>query len=478
MLSFCCLPCLFCFFCCYFQRLNLCAWDITWYPTNRTLWYVNQKPIRLRGRTVPDYIVMDDMLIFCCLPCIFCCFYCYFRWQNLYSRDITWCPRTRNLWSLNQFSLTTLFCCFYCYFCWLNLYSRDITSYPMTENFWSVNQKPTRLRRTTVPDYIVIDDMLIFCCLDCLYCCFYFHFLLMNLCSWDITWYPTTRKIWSVNWKPTSLRGTTLPDYIVIDDMLIFGCLPCLFCCFYCHFLWINLYSWDITWYPTTGNLWSVNQKPTRLRWTTVPDYIVIHDMLIFCCLPCLFCCFHCYFRWLNLYSWDITWYPTTRNLWSLNQFSQTILFCCFYCHFCGLNLYSRDITWYPMTENLWSVNQKPTRLRRTTVPDYIVIDDMLIFCCLDCLYCCFYFHFLLMNLYSWDITWYPATRKIWSVNWKPMSLRGTTLPDHIVIDAMLIFCYLPCLFCSFYCDFLSINLYSWDITWYPTTGNFWSLNQ
>ena len=60
--------------------------------------------------------------------------------------------------------------------------------------------------------------------------------------------------------------------------------------CFDCYFPWRNLYWWDITWYPTTGNLWCVNQKPMRLRGTTVPDYIVIDDMLNFCCLPCLLC--------------------------------------------------------------------------------------------------------------------------------------------------------------------------------------------
>ena len=325
---------------------------------------------------------------------------------------------TRNLWSLNQFSLTILFCCFYCYFCGLNLYSRDITWYPTTENLWSVNQKPLRL------------------------------------------------------------RGTTVPDCIVIDDMLIFCCLPGLFCTFDCYFRWMSLYSWDITWHPTTGNLRSLNQKLTRLRGTTVPDYIFIDEMLIFFCLSWIFCCCYCYFRWLNLYSWDITWYPTTRNLWSVNQFSLTILFCCFCCYFCWLNLYSRDITWYPTTENLWSVNQKPTRLRWTTVPGYIVIDDMLIFCCLPCLFCFFYCYFHGLNLCSWDITWYPTFRNLWSVNQKPMRLRGTTVPDCIVIDAMLIFSCLPCLLCCFDCYFRWLSLYSWDITWHPTTGNLWSVNQ
>ena len=334
------------------------------------------------------------------------------------------------------------------------------------------------LRRTILPDYIVIDAILIFCCLPCWFCCFYCHFLWMNLYSRDITWYPTTGNLWSVNQKPTGLKATTLLDYMVTDDMLIFCCLPCIFCCFYCYFRWLNLYSWDITCSPTTGKLWCVNQKPTRLRWTTVPDYIVIHDMLIFCCLPCLFCCFYCYFCWLNLYSWDITWCPTTRNLWSLNQFSLTILFCCFYCYFCWLNLCQRDITWYPTTENLRSVNQKPTRLRWTTVPGYIVIDDMLIFCCLPCLFRFFYCYFRGLNLYSWDITWYPTTENLWSVNRKPIGLKGTTLPDYIAIDDMLIFCCLPCIFSCFYCHFLWMNLYSWDITWYPTTGNLWYVNQ
>ena len=56
--------------------------------------------------------------------------------------------------------------------------------------------------------------------------------------------------------------------------------------------------------------------------------------MVLFSCLPCIFCCFYCYFRCLNLYSWGIIWYPTTRNLWSVNQFSLSILFCCFCCYF------------------------------------------------------------------------------------------------------------------------------------------------
>ena len=248
--------------------------------------------------------------------------------------------------------------------------------------------------------------MLIFRCLPCLFCFFYCSFRGLNLYSWDITWYPTTGNLWSVNQKHCGL----------------------------------NLYSWDITSYPTTGNLWSVNQKPTRMRGSTVPDYIVIYDMLIFCCLPCLFCCFYCYFCWLNLYSWDITWCPTARNLWSLNQFSLTILFCCFYCYFCWLNLCSRDITWYPATENLWSVNQKPMRLRGTTVPDYIVIDDMLIFCCWPCLFCCFDCYFRWLSLYSWDITWHPTTGSLWSVNQKLTRLRWTAVPDYIFTDDMLFF--------------------------------------
>ena len=51
----------------------------------------------------------------------------------------------------------------------------------------------------------------------------------------------------------------------------------------------------------------------------------IYNNMLNFCCLPCLFCSFYCYFRWLNIYSRNITWYQTTGNLWSVDQFSLTI---------------------------------------------------------------------------------------------------------------------------------------------------------
>ena len=138
--------------------------------------------------------------------------------------------------------------------------------------------------------------------------------------------------------------------------------------------------------------------------------------------------------------------YETERDnctwLYSYRWYVKFLLFTLFtLCYFHWLNLYSRDLTWYPMTENFWSVNQKPTRPTWTAVPDYIVIDDMLIFRCLPCLFCFFYCSFRGLNLYSWDITWYPTTGNLWSVNQKPMRLRGTTVPDHIVIDDLLIFC-------------------------------------
>ena len=54
--------------------------------------------------------------------------------------------------------------------------------------------------------------------------------------------------------------------------------------------------------------------RPGKVSFATVPNIRLARWMSD-----------NCYFRWLNFYSWDITWYPTTGNLLSVNKFSLTV---------------------------------------------------------------------------------------------------------------------------------------------------------
>ena len=45
---------------------------------------------------------------------------------------------------------------------------------------------------------------------------------------------------------------------------------------------------------------------------------------------------------------------------WYVKFLLFTLFILLFYCYFCRLNLYSSDITWFHTTRNLWTVNQSP----------------------------------------------------------------------------------------------------------------------
>ena len=500
MLIFCCLPCLFCCFYCYSRWLNLYSWDITWNPTTENLWFVNQKPTRLRWTTVPHYIVIDDMLIFLLFTLFVLLFLLLFlRIKSLlmryhlisYNQKFLICQsktygteKDNSTWLYNHrcyinFLLFTLLILLFLLPFSLNeslLMRYHLISYNWKPLIWQSKTYGTKSDNSTwLYSYRWYVNILLFTL-----------YILLLLLLFSLTESLLMRyHLLSYNWKTLICQSKTykiemdnctwLYSYTWYVNFLLFTLFILLF-------LLLLLLTESLL---MRYHLMSYDQKPL-ISQSILPNYIILLFLLLFLLTESLPTRYHlisydrkpsiCQSKTYQTEMDNCTWLHSYR--WYVNFLLFTLFVSLFYCYFRGLNLYSWDITWYPTTENLWSVNRKPIGLKGTTLPDYIAIDDMLIFCCLPCIFSCFYCHFLWINLYSWEITWYPTTGNLWYVNQKPMRLRGTTLPDYIVIHDILNFCCLPCLFCCFYCYFHWLNLYLWDITWSPKTRNLWSLNQ